>query len=87
MISNFPSPGLAFGERKEAEEGDGGRGGRFFCRTTKKGNNERRQKQVSRLTSPFLPPVDTSGVGVEEGEGGSFRLPETGLKSIRACRR
>lgn len=92
MISNFPSPGLAFGKRKEAEDGDGGGEGGFSAAQQKE-NNERRQKQVSRLTSPFLQPVDTSGVGwgggeVEvEVEGSSFRLPETGLKSISANRR
>lgn len=59
LISNFPSPGLAFGKRKEAEDGDGG----GFSVAQQKGNNERHQKQVSRLTSPFLQPVDTSGGG------------------------
>lgn len=97
MISNFPSPGLAFGKRKEAEDGDGGGEGGFSV-AQQKGNNERRQKQVSRLTSPFLQPVDTSGReggvgrwggggGGGKGEGSSFRLPETGLKSISANRR
>lgn len=93
MISNFPSPGLAFGKRKEAEDGDGGGEGGFSV-AQQKGNNERRQKQVSRLTSQFLQPVDTSGRGEGrwgggggKGEGSSFRLPETGLKSISANRR
>lgn len=67
LISNFPSPGLAFGKRKEAEDGDGGREEGFSV-AQQKGNNERRQKQVSRLTSPFLQPVDTS-----VGGGGSWR--------------
>lgn len=58
LISNFPSPGLAFGKRKEAEDGDGGGEGGFSV-AQQKGNNERHQKQVSRLTSPFLQPVDT----------------------------
>lgn len=59
-----------------------GEGREVFSVAQQKGNNERRQKQVSRLTSPFLQPVDTSGGGggIGEVEVGRGRAAASGCQ-------